>query len=317
MITLSDLQDELKEYLVNETIANRIPKWTEWVLNKMVSMFDYPFNYKEGLFTTASGVKSYFLNERVNKDRIDAMFDITNDREIFKKDLDWIRRTDIASDDQGDPNFYAYENESEVSALFTASTLSAVSSNASDVGQKVYAKFTVSGVTRYEELSLNGTSTVTGSLTVDANSIENLNLSSQCAGVVTVTVGSTTVVSIAPGQLRVRCPKIRLHRIPGSTLSCSYLYYKKHLRPSRASEIIDIPDEGMNALIKGILGWGDLNNGDRDFMQASRAEFQEEAKQLYIESNRRLNQPLMKCANRHQDSLVFRLPQTIGTPVTG
>ncbi len=317
MITLGLFKTEFAEFLANRNIATRLPEWIYWAGIDLISSYDFWWNKKKSSFTTSASVAEYFLSNRVNGKQIIWMGDESNQtREITEVDLEWIYRTDSTPTDEGDPIHWAYVEQSEVQATNTSGAVSITSSSSSDSGINVSIKGKVSGVDRYEVLSLNGTSTVTGALTYDADSIESINLESKCTGVVTVTTGSVTIASIPPSLQRILCPRIRLWYVPSETLTIPYIYYQRFNKPVNDSDIIDLPDNALKALISGVEYYGHKNNGDIQFANEARSRFEEDKRQLYSWSTRDLNKIKMKkFGTSISNAEKWNLPRTISATV--
>lgn len=310
MITLATLKNEFGLFMVNQAISSRLPDWIEWVLSDMLSSYEFWWNKEVGTFTTTSGTAIYFLNHRVSMKQVPALYDATNNRELREVSVESIYSADPTPTETGTPDKWAYLGQSHVQALNTAAgTVTVVSSSAADVSQKLMVRGLVSGAERYEELTLNGTSTVTSTLSFDINSVESVSLSAACAGVVTV-ARSVTIATIPPGYLRVECPKIRLQLVPGGTYTIVYPYYKKPVKPTQDNDIIDIPNEAFKALRYGIEEIGHMNNGDMDYSEASRKKYIEAKRELWIWSNRNLNKNETK-DYRRTPPFDARIPQTI------
>lgn len=107
----------------------------------------------------------------------------------------------------------------------SASIISVVSSSASDTSQKVLIKGLVNSQLDYEELSLNGTTTVNGSKSFSA--IYAVTKSAETVGRVTVTsnAGVVTNVTLALQDETVRLRKIRLYPIPSSAVTITVKNY--------------------------------------------------------------------------------------------
>lgn len=311
MITLGTLKNEFASFLVNQTIATRMSDWVYWVLMDIVSSNEYWWNKKVGTFSTTSGTAQYFLNHRVNMRQLKAMFDTTNNSEIKERSLEWIYTADPTPTETGTPKHWAYVNQANVQAVATTGAIvSVASSSASDTNISVRVSGKVSGIERTETITTNGTNSVSGTLVWDAGEISSIVLASVCAGVLTATSNSTTIVSIPPGYLRVQCPLIRLYLVPGGTYSISYIFYQRALKPVSDSDIIEIPDEAHKALRYGLEEIGHFNNGDIDFSIEANKKYEFAKKELWKWSNRNLN------TNEIKDytptiPVAFRLPETI------
>lgn len=292
MITLGQLKTEFTSILTSRKVNARLANWVHWVHTDIINSYDFWWNKKQGSLTTVASTAEYCLSTRVNGKQVSWMGNsASRNKEITEVPLEEIYRLDSTPTETGDPIYWAYVGESEVQAVTTvAATVNVVSTSASDSSINVFVQGLVSSAERYEEIALTGTSTATGTLTFDIDGVASVSLASVCVGSVTVKHGTVTIAVIPPGQLRVTCPRIRLWRVPGSTvLTLPYIYYKNALKPVKDSEIIDLPDSAMKCLRRGISVIGHEDNGDQDFMQLNDSLYEKEKRDLYSMSTRQLN----------------------------
>lgn len=305
-------------FMVNQTISTRVADWVYWVMKDILKTpSKFWWNKKQTTLTTVDGTAEYFLSHRVSGADIIWMGD--NDRqgfEIQKTTLERIYRYDSTPTDEGDPVVWAFVDQSEVQASNTAATISVVSDNAADTAMTLTVRGQVSGIERYENVTLNGLTPAVGSLTFTADTITSCSLSANCVGVVTVTTGATTIVSIPPGLQRIQCPRIRLWRVPGSVLTLPYIYYQKAMKPINAGDIVDIPDEGFDALLKGLFYWGHKNNGDTREAEGSLQEYQIAKRELISWSQHEPTKVDKKYWPQRAGDLQPSLPRLIVATVT-
>lgn len=312
MLTYLSLKNEYANVLVNLNIATRLNDWIYWVLVDILSEYDYHWNQKSDTITTASGTAEYFLNMRCGT-ILDEMFDETNNNIIYKTDLMKMYREEPTPTETGTPNKWAYVREDEVQGVTTAaSVVTLSSSSAADTSIVVVVRGRVSGVDRYEEVTLNGTNSVATTLSFDAGTIESIVLSGAAVGIVTATAtsGTITLAQIPVGYLRVQCPRIRFWYVPGSALTIRYFYQQKAVRPYRDNDIIDIPDVAFKALRYGIEEIGHINNGDQDYAQAAQGKYAKAKHDLFLWSTRYLKTDEIK-DYRPNAAFGFRLPDVI------
>jgi len=319
MITLGLLKTELVQFMVNQTISERVPNWVYWVVNDILSSpYKFWWNKKKGSLTTTDGTAEYFLNHRVNNWDVLWMGDEARQGfEIKPTDLEKIYKFDSTPTDEGDPVVWAPVNLVSVQASNTATTASAVSSSTADLSVNVIIRGQVSNIERYESISLNGTTTATATspLTWTADSVYSVSLSAACTGAVTVTIGNVVAV-IPPGLQRIQCPRIRLWRVPGDTLTLPYIYYQKAMKPVADGDIVDIPDFAMDTLLKGLFYWGHRNNGENQLAQSTWNEYLVSKDKLRSISQGQIAQDNKKEWAVSQGDVPYTLPRTITATVT-
>jgi len=311
MITLGILKSELPEFLINDTLGSRLPNWIHWVLTDIISYHEWWWNKDVFSFTTVSGQAEYYLNSRVDGKKIIWMGDEDNERkEIKEVKLEDIYRYDSTPTESGDPEVWALKKQAEVQATNSAAgVVTIVSSSAADTAN-VIVKGKVSGIDRTESITLNGTSSVNGTITFDASSIESVVLSSVAAGVVTATSGET-LAEIAPNHFRVQCPLIRIWRVPSSAIVVPYIAYKKPQKPTLDGDVIDIPDEAFKCLLKGVLELGYVNNGDISEARVLRSQYEQDKLELKLQADKHLASHPRKNFKSTKGGLIFTLPRTV------
>lgn len=320
MITLGLLKTELVQFMVNQTISDRVPNWVHWVTTDILSApHKFWWNKKKSSFATVSGTSEYFLSQRVSNWDILWMGDEARQGvEIVKTDLEKIYRHDSTPTDSGDPVVWAPVDMSSVQASNTATTASAVSTSAADLSINVIIRGQVSSIERYETISLNGTTPATASspVTWTADTVYSVSLSAVCAGVVTVTIGNAVAV-IPPGLQRIQCPRIRLWRVPGSTvLTLPYIFYQKAMKPVADGDMIDIPDFAFDALLKGLFYWGHRNNGEASLAQSTWNEYLAAKDKLRSVSQLEVTRRNEKDWNVSSGEVPYTIPRTITYTVT-
>lgn len=157
----------------------------------------------------------------------------------------------------GNPHYYRiWEDEGVATSLTTADTIDVVSSSTSDsstITLKVVGKS--NGIITSEEYTLNGTTTVTGSTTFDANYPIRVSKSGQTTGTITVTEnsGGTTLVTLGAEERAPRFKVMGMYPIPSSAITM-YLEYYTRLRLLNAdADVPDIPEQFMFVVRLGTL----------------------------------------------------------------
>lgn len=134
----------------------------------------------------------------------------------------------------------------------SSSTITVVSSSASDTTQVVRIRGYVSGVEYTEELTLNGTSTVTSTNTYDSTAGREPSFSKDgdTAGTITIKSGSTTIATLGPEDRTAIYSKWHLFPTPSSS-STLYITYQKEPNPLNNDN--DTPEirGAADAIIKG------------------------------------------------------------------
>lgn len=198
---------------------------------------DYSFN-------TTAGQSDYVLPYNFGKEIY--VYDSTNKIEIAPIDMQQLVR-DYSSgiNDTGAVQRYLIINKQVRNQPSSSSTLSLVSSSASDSTQTVRIKgIDSNGVELDESVTLNGTSAqVTSNSYTD---IVSISKSATTVGRVTITSnsGAVTVAIMSPADLAYRVTAIRLHYTPDSsyTIKVPYIINPMPLSSDYDQPIIDCAD---------------------------------------------------------------------------
>lgn len=313
-MTLGDLKSFFATATVNQSLRSQnslMGKMVHWVLSDIYGCANFWWNQDSDTFTTTSGTATYFLNNRVAMDNVWGMQDQTNDSKIIKKDLSHFYNLDPTPTDTGEPIYWAYVKQAEVSGVpAVAGVLSVVSSSSLDTSISVLVRGKVSGNDFYEVVQLNGTTAAVTTTSWDASAVLSISLESVAAGLVTCTIGASTVAQIPAGQLRVQRPMIRLFQVPGGTYTIEYHYYKRSIPLVNDAEIVDLPDEGFKALRYGIEEIAHFLNAKLQESNNASQKYQLAKQELISWSERDVAGQILKGNDNHVPFAV-RLPELI------
>ena len=109
----------------------------------------------------------------------------------------------------------------------SASVITVASSSASDTAEKVVIRGLVSSEDDFEELSLNGTTTVNSSKSFSR--IDSVTKSAVTVGRITITSNSASVTNAVMGRLEqtVRFKRLRLYPEPAATITITIKHFKR------------------------------------------------------------------------------------------
>ena len=192
-------------------------------------------------FSTIAGTQDYILPDDFGKEIY--VLDSTNGSELSKVDLqDLVREYPSGISSTGTVKRYVILEDTVQSQPSSASTITVVSSSASDTTQTVLIRGISSNVEITESVTLTGTTNAT--TTNSFSRIKAISKSANTVGKITVTAGSTTIAVLAPKVLESRYKKIRLHYVPTQALTIKMPYIIKPLSLIEDDDypIIDIAD---------------------------------------------------------------------------
>lgn len=201
-------------------------------------------------FTPAAGTLQYSLHSEFHKpfyffnQTTKAYLTETNPRQLGPSGVRWNTHTGPAS------RFQIRGVSPVASQPAAAAVITVVSDSAADTSQVLRVEGTDSAGTYriFEEFTLNGTSTVTGSKTF-SNPILSLSLSAVTAGNVTVTCGATTLIVLTPGEIARSYPQLYLLNNPTSTSVVEYLFYRQPRKLEDDSDVPDIPPPYQSIIV--------------------------------------------------------------------
>lgn len=200
-------------------------------------------------FTTTSGTLKYSLHSEFHKafyffnQTTKAYLIEMNPRQIGPSGVRWNTHTGPASR-------FQIRGVSPVASQPTAAgVITVVSSSAADTTQVVRVEGTDSAGTYriFEEFTLTGTSTVTGSKTF-SDPILSVSLSAECAGNITV-ARSNTLVVLSPGEISRSYPQMYLLNNPTTQSTIEYLFYRQPRKLEDDSDVPDIPPPYQSIIV--------------------------------------------------------------------
>lgn len=193
----------------------------EFIRRANITLIDEDYS-----FSTAVGTQDYVLPENFNKEI--NVYDATNKKELVRWELQRHIQENLSEiSTAGQPDKYIILTRPVRSQPTAASTLSLVSSSASDTSQVVFIKGLSGGVQVSESVTLTGTTPV-----VTSNSYtEIISISKSATTVSGITAtsnsGAVTVAIIPPSSLAYRVKVIRLHYVPSVVITVNVPYYMK------------------------------------------------------------------------------------------
>jgi len=242
-LNLTDIRSEVKGKIHNTSISNtKIDRWSNITQDYIWAHADLKSAEQSATFSCVASQEIYYIDGNIG--RIKQMVNTSSDwimNEVSESEMNSI---DPLRTETGNPERYSVYGKSEISAQnATASKLSIVSSSALDTTQYVRMIGKVSGVETAEDKILNGIVSGDSTATFDANGIIGIRLSATCAGNITVSAGSTTIVIIPIGKLFRMYQPIRLGPIPSGTDAIRLNYIQGPRQMISAYDIPDLPPE--------------------------------------------------------------------------
>lgn len=195
-------------------------------------------------FTTSAGTEDYVLPQDFLREY--SVVDKTNKRQLSRIDSQQVADNyNWGLDEQGVTSHYLVLDKTCNKQPTSASTISCVSSSASDTSQTVYIKgLDTNGYEDYETITLTGTTPVAS--TKSYTHILMISKSSVTAGTVTLTSNSGAVTNavISRQMLDYRVKVLRLVQIPNGswTIELNYQQRENELNQDGDYPIVDCYD---------------------------------------------------------------------------
>ena len=157
----------------------------------------------------------------------------------------------------GNPQYYRiWEEEGVSTRLSTDDKIKVVSSSSSDTTIKIsIVGYNDSGYLQSEELTLTGTTAVSGTLTYDAGRPLRISKSATSVGYVTVTeyTAGTTLVILAIEERTTRFKVAGFYPIPSSAISLYLEYYTRIRNLVNDSDVPDIDEKWIWVVRIGVM----------------------------------------------------------------
>lgn len=241
-MNLTQLQTELRNRLKTNSSAvsnARIADWLNQAQDEIALMLEPEHLIETQTVSTVASTRKYYLPCDYLK--ILAISDTTSNISLDQVSESDIEICDPKLTDTGTPYVWAvYGYESVRAQPSTAGTISIVSSSASDTTGKVRINGVVGSINDTELLTLNGTTTVTG--TKSFSSVHTLAKDSTTIGGITVTSNgapSATLAIISPNAYVEERQPFYLYPIPSAVLT----YRVRNVRrPRQLINSQDFPD---------------------------------------------------------------------------
>lgn len=214
---LTQLRAELANRLKNTSIGSaRLTGWLNDAQDMVAGMMDPDHLIINSTFSTTASTRLYYLPFEFNK--VLSIIDTSTNIELEQTNEPYLEGIDPDRSTTGTPYFYATQGMDWVKGQPTsATTISIVSSETTDTTQRVRINGVVNSVADTEILTLNGTTTVTG--TKSFSEIYTIAKDSTTAGKITVTAGAVTIGAMAPNELAHQYQAVSLWPTPDSTLT--------------------------------------------------------------------------------------------------
>lgn len=217
---------------------------------------NWSFNRRKDTFDTVSGTEFYQLPRDL--DKILLIRQTTSPIRLkYVRDDTFYKRiaNPIAT---GRPLWYRlWEQEGVSVRLSTADTITIVSSSAADSSSISVSivGYDSNGIKRSEELTLNGTTDVDGTITFVADRPLRISKSGDTTGTLTIkeTTAGTTLLTMGEHERSPRFKVIGLYPIPSGAITMNLEYYTRIRRLEHNSSVPDIDNKWIWLVIQGVL----------------------------------------------------------------
>lgn len=247
----TQIDDLINEYINLTLMEINDPAWATKGYNH-----NWSFNRRKDNFDTEEDVETYQLPRDLDKISIIRQTDSPTKIKYYPDEIFYKMIPNPTA--TGNPRCYRiWEEEGVATRLTTADTIDIVSSSASDGSTfKVsIVGYDVNGIKQSEELSLNGTTAVTGTLTYAANRPLRISKSAKTTGKITITEhsGGTTLVILGKEERSPRFKVIGLYPIPDDAITIYLEYFTRIRRLINDTDVPDIDNKWIWVVREGTL----------------------------------------------------------------
>lgn len=215
-LNLANLRTELGQKIKNTNLSTtRLNRWLNLAQLDISSEIDFSHLEYTTTFTSTANTRRYLIDTAFKK--ILSVVDQTNDHVLTNYTEAEIELGDPDQSDSGTPYYYSvYGLEWVLAQPASAATVDIVSTDSGDTTQTVEIDYLDGNdVQQHLSLTLNGTTTVTS--TVSVTTVQRLSKSATTNGTVTVNVNdanNTVIARLGPNQLTRMYTPIHLFPIP-------------------------------------------------------------------------------------------------------
>ena len=251
----TDIDDLIDQY-INLTLQEiQSPSWAFTKGNQKGYHHRWSFNKRKDTFETVESTEFYQLPRDL--DSIALVRQTSTPRAIVNVPDDVFYRYIPDPDAEGSPIYYRiWEQEGVSTRLSTADTVTIVSSSTSDITEKVsIVGEDANGIKQSEELTLNGTTAVPGTITYVTGKPIRISKSANTVGDITVkeATAGTTLVVVGREERSPRFKIMGLYPIPSSEIDIYLEYYTRIRWLQNETDVADIDEKWIHVVRTGAL----------------------------------------------------------------
>ena len=254
-LLFSDIQDEVKRRSTRDQSGTSFDTAVKNLINTSLFRLAREANWKTlrraTSFTCSTSTEEFVLDPQVS-DR----FFMWHEDYGYPYVMKYIPEQEFLSlnidkDSTGTPTYYRmWTSDMVLAQPASASVISIVSSSASDTTQTVTVHGTVSSYPDYEEISANGTSSVSGSKSFTA--IDRITCDGSTTGRITATDTASATLGVIPvgdTTAGILYRKVKIYPLNNSSFTMNVYYYKDPYRLVNDNDVHELGHEFDEALI--------------------------------------------------------------------
>ena len=249
----TQIEDSIKEW-INLTI-NEVndPGWAFEQIGIRGYSHNWSSNRRKHSFSTADTIETYQLPRDV--DKISLVRQTDNPAKISYIPDEVFYRYIPDPTATGNPLYYRLWEEEGVSVRLSTDDKVKVVSSTADTAKISIVGYSTEGFLQSEELTLNGTTEVDGSLTYDTGRVLKISKSAATAGKITVTeyTAGTTLVVLGMEERTARFKMMGLYPIPSSAITIYLEYYTRFRRLVNDTDVPDIDEKWIYVIRLGAI----------------------------------------------------------------
>lgn len=251
----TQIETIIKEYINMSIMEINDPGWAYEQIGIRGYAHNWSFNRRKHSFATVASTETYLLPRDLDKISLVRQTDSPAKIAYIPDEIFYQYIPDPTA--TGNPLYYRlWEEEGVAVRLSTDDKVKVVSSSTSDTTSKVsVVGYSTSGYLQSEELTLNGTTVVSGTLTYDAGRVLKISKSAQTTGYVTLTefTAGTSLLVLGPEERTARFKMMGLYPIPSSAITVYLEYYTRLRRLVNDTDVPDIDEKWIYVIRLGAI----------------------------------------------------------------
>ncbi len=250
----TQIESIIKEYVNMSLMELNDPGWAFEQIGIRGYSHNWSFNRRKHSFSTADGTETYQLPRDL--DKISLVRQTSSPAKISYIPDDVFYRYIPDPTATGNPLYYRIWEEEGIAVSLAADDMIKIKSSTVDTAKVSIVGYSTDGFLQSEELTLNGTSDVNGTLTYDSGRVLKVSKSATTAGSISImryTTPFTVLLVLGPEERTARFKMIGLYPIPSTAITVYLEYYTRLRRLVNDTDVPDIDEKWIYVIRLGAI----------------------------------------------------------------